>query len=110
MKRNTYIENNGKTYAKMMIVLGGLSSYFETIYSNAQRLVDKTNQIEKGIMKNILIREAYYNQDISDKMLLIEVGSENNYYQEVKNSIEVLSQSIDEILRWLWKDLYLILF
>ena len=36
------------------------------------------------------VREAYYNQDISENMLLIEVGSDQNYYQEVKNSIEVL--------------------
>ncbi|MGN1343894.1 MAG: stage II sporulation protein P, partial [Traorella sp.] len=65
--RNTsYIEKNGKKYAKMMIVLGGLSSHFKKIYANASTLFDKTNDIQKGIMKNILVREAYYNQDISE--------------------------------------------
>lgn len=98
-RSSSYIQSNGNNYAKMMIVLGGLSSHFEKIQKNAMLLYDKTNQIENGIMKNILIREAYYNQDISENMLLIEVGSDENYYEEVKNSLEVLSKAIDEMMR-----------
>ena len=97
--RNTAtVESNNKVYAKMMIVLGGLSSYFDINYELAKTLSDKTNQLEKGIMKNILVRESYYNQDLSKNMLLIEVGSDENYYSEVLNSIDVLSQSIHEIM------------
>lgn len=98
--RNTsYIKDSEKNYAKLMIVLGSLSSHFNKIHSNAKTLYDKTNQIQNGIMKNILVREAYYNQDVSENMLLIEVGSDNNYYQEVKNSIEILAKAIDEMMR-----------
>lgn len=93
------VESNNKVYAKMMIVLGGLSSYFDINYEVAKTLSDKTNQIEKGIMKNILVRESYYNQDLSKNMLLIEVGSDENYYSEVLNSIDVLSKSIAEMMR-----------
>lgn len=95
----SYHENNGTKYAKMMIVLGGLSSHFTSIRENAMSLTDKTNQLENGIMKNILVRESYYNQDMSDNMLLIEVGSDQNYYVEVKNSIQILAKAIDEIMR-----------
>lgn len=98
-RNSTYIKINEKSYAKLMIVLGGLSSYFDEIHMNAKTLYDKTNQIQSGIMKNILVREAYYNQDISENMLLIEVGSDQNYYQEVKNSIDILANAIDEMMR-----------
>ena len=83
----------------MMIVLGGLSSHFSNIQNQAMTLLDKTNQLQSGIMKNILVREAYYNQDISDNMLLIEVGSEENYYDEVIHSLDILAKSIDEMMR-----------
>ena len=98
-RKGSYITDDEKTYAKLMIVLGGLSSHFNQIHLKAKTLYDKTNQNQHGIMKNILIREANYNQDISENMLLIEVGSDQNYYQEVKNSIEVLAKSIDEMMR-----------
>lgn len=98
-RNSSYIKDDTKAYAKLMIVLGGLSSHFNQIHLNAKTLYDKTNQIQHGIMKNILVREAYYNQDISENMLLIEVGSDQNYYEEVKNSIEVLAKAIDEMMR-----------
>lgn len=98
-RESTYIKDNEKSYAKMMIVLGGLSPYFDEIYKNASILTNHANQLTNGIMKKILVRESYYNQDISENMILIEVGSENNYYQEVKNSLDVLSTVIDERLK-----------
>ena len=45
-----------------------------------------------------MTREAYYNQDMSDKMLLIEVGSDNNTFDEVKNSVDILALGIAQIL------------
>lgn len=98
-RESSYIEASGKNYAKMMIVLGGLSSHFSNIQNQAMTLLDKTNRLQSGIMKNILVREAYYNQDISDNMLLIEVGSEENYYDEVIHSLDILAKSIDEMMR-----------
>ena len=98
--RNTAtVNSNNKTYAKMMVVLGGLSSHYDVNYDLAKTLTDKANQIEQGIRKNILVREAYYNQDLSKNMLLVEVGGDENYYSEVLNSVEVLSKVIHEIVR-----------
>ncbi len=98
-RESSYIEASGKSYAKMMIVLGGLSPHFSAIQNRALTLLDKTNQLESGIMKDILVREAYYNQDISENMLLIEIGSEESYYEEVMHSLDVLAISIDEMMR-----------
>lgn len=98
-RETTFIEVDGKVYAKLMIVLGGLSPHIDEIYQNAATLFDLSNQMKNGIMKQILVREAYYNQDMSKNMLLIEVGSEENYYEEVKNSVDILASAIDEMMR-----------
>lgn len=90
----SYIEINGMIYAKLMIVIGGLSSHRESIINNSQILFDISNNLVHGIMKPALVREAYYNQDITENMLLIEVGSDQNSFEEVKNSLDILSQAI----------------
>ena len=43
--------------------------------------------------------DLYYNQDISENMLLIEIGSEESYYEEVMHSLDILAISIDEMMR-----------
>lgn len=96
-RESTYIEANGKNYAKMMSVIGGLSEHADVIIQNAQLLFDNSNIAVDGIMKPALIREAYYNQDISENMLLIEVGSDQNTYDEVVNSVEVLASAITKM-------------
>lgn len=98
-RNSAFIEANGKSYAKMMIVLGGLSDHFLEIQKKAVTLLDKTNAQVHGIMKNILVREAYYNQDIHENMLLIEVGGDESMYEEVTNSVEILANAIDEMMR-----------
>lgn len=68
------------------------------ITKTASTLYDSCNALVGGIMKNTMTREAYYNQDMSDKMLLIEVGSDNNTFDEVKNSVDILALGIAQIL------------
>lgn len=97
-RESTYITVNGVDYAKMMCVIGGLTDNAYEITKRASTLYDSCNTMVSGIMKNTMTREAYYNQDMSDKMLLIEVGSENNTFDEVKNSVDVLALGIAQIL------------
>lgn len=97
-RESTYITVNGVDYAKMMCVIGGLTDNAYEITKRASTLYDSCNTLVGGIMKNTMTREAYYNQDMSDKMLLIEVGSENNTFDEVKNSVDVLALGIAQIL------------
>ena len=39
-----------------------------------------------------------YNQDLSNKMILIEVGSNTNNIEEVTNTLEILSEIIGEYI------------
>lgn len=97
-RESTYITVNGIDYAKMMCVIGGLTENAYEITKTASTLYDSCNALVNGIMKNTMTREAYYNQDMSSKMLLIEVGSDNNTFDEVKNSVDVLASGIAQIL------------
>lgn len=94
---NTFITSDGKNYAKLMCVLGGLSNHLSIIKERGGILFDKSNEQINGIMKPLLIREAYYNQDMSENMILIEVGSDQNTYQEVVNSLEILVNAVMKI-------------
>ena len=50
-------------------------------------------------MKPVYTIASTYNQDLSNNIMLIEFGSDQNYYQEVINSIEIVAKAISEI-RW----------
>ncbi|MEF9920709.1 MAG: stage II sporulation protein P [Erysipelotrichaceae bacterium] len=89
---------NNKNYAKTMSVVGGLSKNAGAVNKISSTLTDIMNQKCNGIMKPVLEREAYYNQQMNDRMILIELGGDLNTFEEVKNSIEYLSSSIAELV------------
>ena len=98
-RESAYVNANGKNYAKMMCVLGGLSENHTHIYERTMTLFDKSNAYVDGIMKSTMNREAYYNQDIHENMMLIEVGSDQNTYEEIENSVQILADAITEMLK-----------
>ena len=98
-RESAYVNANGKNYAKMMCVLGGLSENQAHIYERTMTLFDKSNTYVDGIMKSTMNREAYYNQDIHENMMLIEVGSDQNTYEEIENSVQILADAITEMLK-----------
>ena len=89
-----------KAYAKMMMVIGGDSSFRDTVIYNSSILHETIDELCGGVMRSDFIRNsAVYNQDYTDKMMLIEVGGQYSTFQEVKNSIELLCQAIDICLK-----------
>ena len=46
-----------------------------------------------------MVREAYFNHDVSTNMVLIEVGSDHTTFEEVENSTELLAKAIVQYLR-----------
>lgn len=93
-------EYQQKQYAKMMFVIGGSNQNYDQLLALASSLHQQIDQQAPGIMRSIMTRDiAYYNQYVNDAMVLIEVGSEANTFQEVKNSVEVLAEGIDEYFK-----------
>lgn len=94
----SYKEANGKSYAKMMMVVGGLSSNVDAVTERASTLNDIINGNVNGIMRSTMTREAYYNQQVHPNTILIELGGQINPFDEIKNSIPVLADGIAQYL------------
>lgn len=93
-RESSFVTLEGKDYAKMMFVIGGLNGHVEHSEQLCQTLYDKIEQVQPGIMKKTMVREAYYNQQVNENMVLIEVGSNNSTFEEVRNSVDVLAQGL----------------
>lgn len=81
-------------YAKMMFVVGMKSANVQSIMSVSKTLTDKINAIKPGIMRSVFERNSVYNQDMNENMVLIELGSDTNSYQEVIHSLDILVEGL----------------
>lgn len=98
-RESSYVNIDNKNYARMMFVVGGLGKNAPQITMISNQLTDLVNGIKNGVMKNPMAREAYYNQEVTDKSILVEVGSDNNPFEEISNSTNLLAQAIIQYLR-----------
>ena len=90
---NTSVVVNDISYAKMMFVVSLAGKYNETQYAYAKQISKLGNQKVNGIFKNIT--KKYYtifNQDVTENLYLIEMGSNNNTFEEVKQSLQVFTE------------------
>lgn len=94
----SFISANGKNYAKAMMVVGGLSSNVETATATSSTLTDIVNHKLNGIMKGVMTREAYYNQQVHKDIILMEVGGDVNTFEEVTNTLDIIAEGIHELL------------
>ena len=94
-KDATTTEIDGKSYAKILFVIGGKHESYMENYSVCDKLNKYIKNINNKLTRGILVRKSSsYNQDLASNIILIELGSENNTMEEVNNTIEVLSEAI----------------
>jgi len=92
---STTTEINGKKYAKVMFVMNKeLTNYNFASHIN-DVLTKKYPTISRGLYSK---RADYFNQDLNNKVILLELGSTHNSYDEVKNTLELFAGTIKEIL------------
>lgn len=97
-KNLSTITYNNKNYAKIMFVVGKSSGKFEKVNQMSEDLSNRANTIVPKLSRGVYVKQSHYNQGISNNMVLIEVGAQNNTQEEVKNTVEVLSTIIDGYL------------
>ena len=91
------IERHGKTYAKVLFVVGtDYDNYFVNL-NFAKYISESLNKKVENLSRGILTKggsqvNGVYNQDFSSHMLLIELGGEYNTIEEIKNTIDVLAE------------------
>lgn len=94
----SYLKLDGKTYAKGMMVVGGLGKNAKSATATSTTLTDIINSKKNGIMKSVMVREAYYNQEVHKNVLLMELGGDVNSFEEVSNSLDVIADGIYDLL------------
>ena len=100
----TTLCTDDKCYAKILFLVGLENpNYWENqLYAEklSKMVNDRLNGLSKGILqkkgKNV---NGIYNQDHSNRTMLIEVGGENNTIEEVYNTIDILSDVISKYIK-----------
>lgn len=99
ISRNLAVLNyDGKSYAKVMFVVGKGSENYENVKKESNALSDMINDKIPKLSRGIYVKTNHYNQGLADNMILLEVGSSTNTYEEVTNTLNILSFVIDEYL------------
>ncbi|MGG0657572.1 stage II sporulation protein P [Rummeliibacillus pycnus] len=91
----------GSPYARMAFVIGGKNSRYQANESYAERLSKKLNSLVPGISRGVIKKtgagvNGIYNQDLSNNIILIELGGVENSEEELNRSIAILARAIEE--------------
>ncbi len=96
-----YVVIDGQRVARILVVVGKGEGYddkpnYQQNLLFAQELTDNLNKIHPDLAKEVLIKSGRYNQHLSDKCLLIEIGHHENTLEEALAATKYVSQAIYE--------------
>lgn len=102
-KNKTTTTINGKSYARVMFLVGLEHKSYQNNLDLATRLNELISQFDSTLSRGIYQKEGpgvngIYNQDFSSKAILIEVGGQYNTIEEVANTIEVMARVLKDYL------------
>ena len=94
---------NGVNYAKTMFLLGLENPNYKVNEKHLILLENWLNENYKGLSRGIYRKQGkgvngVYNQDFSEYCILIEVGGEENTYEEVENTIDVIAEMLKNFI------------
>ena len=92
----TTVNINNKSYARILFVVGLEHDKYESNLEVVNKINDLFNKYYPGLSRGIYKKEGVnvngiYNQDISNNVMLIELGGVDNNIEEVMNSINAIS-------------------
>ncbi len=102
-KELSYLEKDGKGYAKILFIVGLENPNYQANYQLTKLIFDKLEAKVPGITRSILQKEGagvdgVYNQDFSENTILVEIGGVENTVDEVYNSTLVLADVLTEVI------------
>lgn len=100
----TTLTVDGKSYAKILFIVGLENSNYQENLDFTNKISDLLNQKVKGLSKGIYKKEGplvngVYNQDFSNRVILIELGGNENTIDEVYRSLIVLGEVLDKVIK-----------
>ena len=99
------VTKDGKQYARILFVVGrgdGLTGAeapdWEANYALAKAVSDEINKLMPGLSRGVMVKARRYNQQLSNKCLLIEFGYDANTITQAENSADIVAQALGTIL------------
>lgn len=100
IRKKMVVDVSGVKAAKIMFVIGKANPHWKDNYNFSSKVKQKIEEMAPGITKEILARDKIiYNQDISNKALLIEIGADCNTLDEVLVSAKIVAKALGEMLK-----------
>ena len=98
-KRSEYLTKvNGTQMSSIRMVVGSSSANYETNKKFAYAIKAYADSAYPGLIKDIYIGKGNYNQQLSSKAMLFEMGCENIEKDLVIKSTEYLAKVVDVVL------------
>lgn len=102
-KNISTVEINGIKYAKTLFLLGLENPNYKENEKEIEKLDKWLNDNYKGLSRGIYKKKGrgvngVYNQDFSKFCFLIEVGGEENTYEEVDNTLNVIALMLNNYI------------
>lgn len=98
------VEVNGKTTAKLMLVVGvgydGFpNEYWKENLSLAIQIAKQGEEMYPGLFRQVLVRDARYNQHLSVGSLLVEVGATGNTLEEAYYGARCFANILEKLYK-----------
>jgi stage II sporulation protein P len=96
-RKDTTKEIDGKTYAKVVFVVGAENKEYEKNLKLASDLHKKIEENYPGLSRGVITKkgagvDGVYNQDVSDKAALLEIGGVENTLDEATRTAELFAE------------------
>lgn len=100
-KDQTTVTINGKSYAKLVFVVGGKNPNHEKNERLATELHNLLQKKYKGLSRGVITKQepgsnGIYNQNLSENAMLIEFGGVDNTFEELNRSADALAEVFSE--------------
>lgn len=102
-REDSIINIDGKTYARILFVVGREHDNYQDNLNLANDLHQKISAKYPNLSRGVMLKSGpgvngLYNQDLSLNMILLELGGNNNYKEEITNTINLLAPMLGEYL------------
>ncbi|BCU81863.1 stage II sporulation protein P [Polycladomyces abyssicola] len=97
-RKKTTIRLNGKDYARICFIIGALNPHWQENKKLALQLHDELEKLYPGVSKGVFVKNheegnGEYNQSISPRSILIEIGGVDNTMEEEYRSTKAFAQA-----------------
>lgn len=101
-RANSVAQVNGKAAAKIMLVCGSNKRYEHPNWQQNQefmeKIADKMDAMYPGLLRRVSVQTGRYNQHISTRAILVEMGTTENTIDEVEYSARLLADVLAAVL------------